>query len=44
MIFALENGRMIPKRDKIFELNARAKEMIKKHGRDKGLYPLMTRR
>ena len=35
MIFALENGRMIPKRDKIFELNARAKEMIKKHGRDR---------
>jgi len=35
MIFALENGRTIPKRDKIFELNARAKEMIKKHGRDR---------
>ena len=35
MIFALENGRTIPKRDKIFELNARAKEMIKKNGRDR---------
>ena len=32
MIFAQENGRVIPKEDKIFALNGRAKELIKQEG------------
>lgn len=35
MIFVEENGRTIPKEDKIFGINNRAKAMIKEKGRDK---------
>ena len=34
MIFACENGRKIPKEDKIFGINARAKKMIQEKGRE----------
>ncbi|MBQ7703073.1 MAG: aminotransferase class I/II-fold pyridoxal phosphate-dependent enzyme [Firmicutes bacterium] len=35
MIFARENGRVIPKEDKIFSISNRAKAMIKEQGKDK---------
>ena len=35
MIFVRENGRTIPKEDKIFGISNRAKEAIAKHGRDR---------
>lgn len=35
MIFARENGRVIPKEDKIFSISNRAKAMIKEVGKDK---------
>lgn len=34
MILAQENGRAMPKEDKIFALNGRAKKMIKENGKD----------
>ena len=35
MVFAAQNGRIIPKEDKIFGINNRAKAMIAKEGKDK---------
>ena len=34
MIFVRENGRTIPKEDKIFSISNRAKEAIAKYGKD----------